>query len=89
MLEDWLEGNVGADFLDKLRSVPTERNEFWVDPFGFDPDVLAWSVPVAHFLYRKYFRVDAHRVENVPDGPVLLVANHSGQIPIDAMMLAT
>ena len=89
MLEQWIEGNVGADFLDKLRSVPTPRNEFGVDPFGFDPEVLAWSIPVAHFLYRRYFRVEAHRVQNVPEGPVLLVANHSGQIPIDAMMLAT
>lgn len=88
-LEEWIAGNVGPEFLEKLRSVPTARNEFGVDPFGFDPDVLAWSVPVAHFLYRKYFRVEAHRVENVPEGPVLLVANHSGQIPVDGMMLAT
>ena len=88
-LEEWIERNIGEDFLAKLRSVPTKRNEFGVDPFGFDPDFLAWSLPMAHFLYRKYFRVDAHRVENVPEGPVLLVANHSGQIPIDGMMIAT
>ncbi len=88
-LEEWIVEHVGPDFLEKLKSVPTERNEFGVDPFGFDPEFLAWSVPVAHFLYRRYFRVEAYRVENVPEGPVLLVANHSGQIPVDGMMVAT
>jgi len=74
--------------MSKLRSVPTPRNEFGVDPFGFDPEFLAWSLPAVWFLYRRYFRVDAHGLDNVPEGPVLLVSNHSGQIPVDGMMIA-
>jgi 1-acyl-sn-glycerol-3-phosphate acyltransferase len=41
------------------------------------------------WLYRKYFRVLLHGLEHVPaDGKVLLVSNHSGQLPLDAAMLA-
>ena len=88
-VEAWIAEHVGEDFLDKLRRVPTPRNEFGVDPFGFDPEFLAWSIPFAHFLYRTYFRTESHGLTNIPEGPVLLVANHSGQIPVDGMMIAT
>jgi 1-acyl-sn-glycerol-3-phosphate acyltransferase len=38
--------------------------------------------------YSTYFRVESHGIENVPQtGPAILVANHSGMLPIDAMML--
>jgi 1-acyl-sn-glycerol-3-phosphate acyltransferase len=40
------------------------------------------------WLYKKYFRVQLHGVERVPaDGRVVLVANHSGQLPFDAAMI--
>ena len=38
-------------------------------------------------LYRKYFRVIPQGIENVPEGRVLLVSNHSGQLPFDGMMI--
>ena len=60
-----------------------------LDDFGFDPDHLRWILPPAEFLYRQWFRVETEGIENLPEGPVLLVANHSGQIPIDAMMIGT
>jgi len=88
-VETWVKLNLGRDFLERIANVPTERNEFGVDPFGFDPAYLIWSLPPVSFLYRRYFRVEAHGLDNVPEGPVLLVANHSGQIPIDGMMIAT
>ncbi|MFN3202199.1 MAG: lysophospholipid acyltransferase family protein [Bradymonadia bacterium] len=59
------------------------------DDFGFDPDTLRWVVPVMRWVYRNYFRVDAHGLEHLPEGRVLLIANHSGQLPFDAMMIAT
>ena len=86
-VERWIRDNVSGDFMEKLRNVSTPRNEFGVDPFGFDPEYLMWSIPLIHFLYRHYFRTSAHGTEKVPAGPVLLVANHSGQIPVDGMMM--
>lgn len=65
-----------------------ERQEGY-DPFGFNPSLLRKALPVAAALYRRYFRVLAYGVENVPPGQVMLIANHSGQIPLDGLMIAT
>jgi len=59
-----------------------------VDEFGYDPVYELKVLPLFDFLYEKYFRVEVHGVENVPrDGRCLLVANHSGTLPLDGMML--
>jgi 1-acyl-sn-glycerol-3-phosphate acyltransferase len=62
-------------------------SSFGYDPFGFNPDFLIWVVPVMSWIHRRYFRVESFGIDNIPDGPVLLIANHSGQLPIDAMMI--
>jgi 1-acyl-sn-glycerol-3-phosphate acyltransferase len=59
-----------------------------VDEFGYDPVYEQKVLPVFDFLYDRYFRVEVHGIENVPrDGRCLLVANHSGTLPLDGMML--
>jgi 1-acyl-sn-glycerol-3-phosphate acyltransferase len=65
------------------------RGEYEVDEFGFDPD-LNGSVlmPAALALYRNWFRIEIRGLENIPDtGAALIVANHSGVLPIDAIMV--
>jgi 1-acyl-sn-glycerol-3-phosphate acyltransferase len=64
--------------------------EYEVDEFGFDPDLTRALVhPALRLLYRRYFRVEVSGVENLPrDGAALLVANHSGTVPMDALMLS-
>ncbi|MFD6285994.1 lysophospholipid acyltransferase family protein [Streptomyces sp. NPDC060205] len=60
-----------------------------VDDFGFDPE-LTDDLILAPFrpLYEKYFRVTVEGLENVPGaGGALVVANHSGTLPLDALML--
>jgi 1-acyl-sn-glycerol-3-phosphate acyltransferase len=63
--------------------------EYEVDQFGFDPDLnSAVLMPAALALYRNWFRVQARGLEHIPDaGPALIVANHSGVLPLDAIML--
>src|SRR6185436_18428359 len=39
------------------------------------------------FLHRKYFRTEVFGAENVPNGRVLIIANHSGQVPIDGAII--
>jgi len=62
--------------------------EVEIDEFGFDPELtdkvlLALMRP----LYEKYFRVETRGLENVPaEGGALVVANHSGTIPMDSVM---
>jgi 1-acyl-sn-glycerol-3-phosphate acyltransferase len=63
--------------------------QYEVDQFGFDPEFNAAIVmPVALSLYRNWFRVQVRGLENVPDsGAALIVANHSGVLPLDAIMM--
>ncbi len=63
--------------------------EYEVDESGFDPDFTRSVVmPAALALYRQWFRVRMRGLENVPgSGAALVVANHSGVLPLDAIML--
>jgi 1-acyl-sn-glycerol-3-phosphate acyltransferase len=59
-----------------------------VDDFGFDPVYEQKVLPVFALLYEKYFRVQVEGAANIPaEGRCLLVANHSGTLPFDGMML--
>ncbi len=62
-------------------------NEFGTDPFGYDPELIKLILPVARWFYDVYFRCEASGLNRIPDGRVMLIANHSGQLPFDAMML--
>jgi 1-acyl-sn-glycerol-3-phosphate acyltransferase len=63
--------------------------EYEIDQFGFDPELnSAVLMPAALALYRQWFRVRMRGLSAVPDaGPALIVANHSGVLPLDAIML--
>jgi 1-acyl-sn-glycerol-3-phosphate acyltransferase len=63
--------------------------DYEVDESGFDPDFHASVLmPVSRAVYRDWFRVRMRGLEHVPDeGAALVVANHSGVLPLDAIML--
>lgn len=73
----------------RLRRIPTELNAYGYDRFGFRPDTLLDVSVFATFLYRWWFRVETHDIERVPPGRVLLIANHAGQVALDALMIGT
>jgi 1-acyl-sn-glycerol-3-phosphate acyltransferase len=59
-----------------------------VDEFGYDPKFTRTILPVFEFLYTMWWRVEPQGIENVPaDGPALVVANHSGVLPYDGIMI--
>ncbi len=61
-----------------------------VDDFGLDPEYEKKTRRLAEFLYRRYFRIKTEGVQNLPaDGRCIVVANHSGTLPLDGMMLRT
>ena len=62
--------------------------EYDTDEFGFDPDLTDHVLlPMLRPWFERWFRVETHGVENVPTtGGGLVVANHSGTVPLDAMM---
>jgi len=65
--------------------------DYKVDSSGFDPDFAAHvMLPACRVLYRRWFRVRMRGLEHVPEtGAALVVANHSGVLPFDALMLQT
>ncbi|MDF5754925.1 lysophospholipid acyltransferase family protein [Spongiactinospora sp. TRM90649] len=63
--------------------------EYEVDEFGFDHELTdKVLLELLRPLYRHWFRVETLGLGNVPaEGGALVVANHSGTVPIDALML--
>jgi 1-acyl-sn-glycerol-3-phosphate acyltransferase len=60
------------------------------DPFGLDREVRELVAPAFRFLHERYWRVEVAGAQHVPaEGPVLLVANHSGALPFDGAMIVT
>ena len=62
--------------------------EYQIDEFGFDADLTTNVVmPLIRPLHRYYWRVSSQGVEHVPtDGGGLIVANHAGTLPADAVI---
>lgn len=80
----------GEDLDEQLsRTLPVRTlNEIGVDPFGIDVDTTRLSIAVLVYLHRYWFRTEVHGLENVPTGRVLIVGNHSGQVPLDGVVIA-
>ncbi|KAA1175067.1 acyltransferase family protein [Marinobacter salinexigens] len=58
------------------------------DPWGYNNEAIKYGFALTKQIYEKYFRVSADGIENIPaDGPVLIIANHSGQLPIDGLLI--
>ena len=72
----------------RFARVRTNVGAYGVDPFGFDPSFARKFASVGARLYRHYFRVACFGIDQLPQGRCLLVANHSGQLPYDGMMIA-
>lgn len=60
-----------------------------VDDFGYDAELTdEILMSLVRPVYEKYFRVEVRGVENLPaEGGALVVANHSGTLPWDGLML--
>ena len=64
--------------------------EYDTDEWGLDWELVDLVLPLFSFLYKTYWRVETTGLENIPiEGRALLVANHSGQLPWDGMMVGT
>ena len=66
------------------------KGDYEIDDFGYDRE-LSRNVllPIGRPLYENYFRIRTLGITRVPnDGPALLVANHSGTVALDAVMMS-
>jgi len=78
---------VDPDVRRAFDSLPNELNEHGYDPWGFNPRLARHAYSFGKLIYR-YFRPVVRGTENIPAGRVLLVPNHSGQLPYDGMVVA-
>lgn len=80
---------IGENIDEKItEGLPQNVNELGIEPFGIDRDTVRLSAALLSYFYRWWFRVEVEGVDSVPDGRVLLVSNHAGQVPVDGMMIA-
>lgn len=86
-VDDALGRLLGESFADRLSRVPLTLGPSGVDPFGLDPQWAKYALIGIATLHRKYFRTEVNGIDHVPNGRVLLVANHSGQVPIDGALI--
>jgi 1-acyl-sn-glycerol-3-phosphate acyltransferase len=82
-----VEDLLGEELDARLARIEQHPNEVGVDPFGFDPQAARYALAVAAFLHRFYFRTEVFGIENVPAGRALIIANHSGQVPLDGLAI--
>lgn len=83
---------LGTDWQVKLTEVAGSLRRrlsgaYEVDEFGLDPEVLDLLSVLVEPLADSWFRLQVRGVENIPaDGGALLVANHSGTVPVDGLI---
>lgn len=81
--------DLDAEVAERLARVRLRPNEYGYDPWGMQFDAIRKALVVTTLLYRYYFRVETFGMEHLPDGPVLLISNHAGQVALDAAMIGT
>ena len=63
------------------------EGDYEVDEFGFDPQITEVFIAAVEPLAEKWFRLEVRGIENIPaEGGALLVANHSGTVPLDGLI---
>lgn len=64
-----------------------KRYKDYKDPWGFDLKTVFKAIDVVLPIYLKYFKVRVFGKENIKDTPYIVTSNHTGQIPIDGMLI--
>jgi 1-acyl-sn-glycerol-3-phosphate acyltransferase len=76
------------DIAGRTEALVVRGNEFGFDEFGLSRNSFRGAIRVARWMYRRYFRAVAFGIEHIPTtGRVIFVANHSGQLPFDGLVI--
>ena len=77
------ESSIKEDSFKKLQ----ERYKDYKDPWGFNLSAIKTALDLVLPFYKNYFKVRVFGLENIQDTPYMIVSNHTGQIPIDGMLI--
>jgi 1-acyl-sn-glycerol-3-phosphate acyltransferase len=73
----------------RLSTLGMSEQRFEVDDFGLDVQALERALPLLDFLAERYWRVEVRGLEALElDAPCLFVANRSGLLPYDGLMIS-
>ena len=79
---------VTSEIEELFAKMPKPVGSFGYDPWGYNENAAKIGIAIVRWLYEKYFRVTVHGLENIPKkGRVLIIPNHSGQLPMDGVLL--
>lgn len=90
MLEALKEGLLSPEDDKKITEVFAllrEDYKDYKDPWGFNLELCESALRKLVPIYRSYFKVRIFGAENVKDHPYIVVSNHTGQIPLDGMLI--
>lgn len=86
--EELLQRVVTPEIEDWIARSPKPVGSFGYDPWGYNENMAKVGLGLSKLLYDKYFRVTATGLEHIPKtGRILIVPNHSGQLPMDGVMI--
>lgn len=74
---------------EKLEKALNERYLKNQDPWGLEPRRVLSDLKLLWPFYKFYFDVRLHGAEKIQDQPYMVVSNHTGQIPIDGLLICT
>jgi 1-acyl-sn-glycerol-3-phosphate acyltransferase len=84
---DWFA--LAEDLRRRLGQLGMRERTGEVDDFGLDPETIRSTRALFRLARRRWWRIEAVGLEHVPDDrPVMFVANHSGLLPWDGLVLA-
>lgn len=73
---------------DLLKTKRMDPADIHIDPYGYDPAFHASAITLLEYLYKDYFHTQTWGLDYLPkDSPAILVSNHAGFLPLDALML--
>lgn len=73
----------------KLEHELHERYSKERDPWGLEPERVINDLKAIWPFYKYYFDVQLHGKEKIHDCAYMVVSNHTGQIPIDGLLICT
>jgi len=86
--EEILQRLVTPEIEATVAKIPKPVGSFGFDAWGYNEDQFKIGLGVMKWLYDHYFKVQAFGLENIPkSGRVLIVPNHSGQLPMDGVLI--
>lgn len=72
----------------QVETMPLRDEGHGVDRFGLSREGALRGLALTHALYTHYFRVQSFGAEHIPaDGGAIVACNHSGMIPLDAVLV--